>query len=172
MLRFWWFGWFEFEWVLFKIMILIPWYLQIKIYYESRFFSLIDLLRFSFDYLWVGFSKRNHVFWYSYVLIFHDMIFIQFLVFMKCLSHHPITFFLIFLMWWYEYMKYSLICFDEKVMMMNGRMKFDKLIPSWFETFMIWNYACNCFLLWWYMHIMCIMNAQNDEWLVSWSKYW
>ena len=63
--------------------------------YKLRFimnqdFSLIDLLRFSFDYLWVGFSKRNHVFWYSHVLIFHDMIFMQFLVFMKCLSHHLI----------------------------------------------------------------------------------
>ena len=59
-------------------------------------------------------------------------------------------------------MKYSWYYFDAykwKVMIMNGRMKFDKLIPSWFETFMIWNYACNCFLLWWYMNIMCIMNT-------------
>ena len=85
--------------------------------YKLRFimnqdFSLIDLLRFSFDYLWVGFSKRNHVFWYSHVLIFHDMIFMQFLVFMKCLSHHLITS-------WYSLcgdiklcMKYSWYYFD------------------------------------------------------------
>ena len=97
------------------------------------------------------------------------MIFMQFLVFMKCLSHHPITFFLIFLMWWFKLcMKYSWYYFDIykwKVIIMNDRMKFDKLISSWFEIFIIWNYACNCFVLWWYMHheYFIIIHENSDK---------
>ena len=56
----------------------------------------------------------------------------------------PNYFFSIFLKWWYECMRYSWIYFDVckwEVSIMHGRMQCDKLIPWWFEIFMIWNDA-------------------------------
>ena len=96
-----WFWWFKFEMSFIKIMIMIC---QIE---------------------WI----ENEWWFFSWMIVtcipcIHDMIFMQFFVFMKGLSHHPIIFFLVFLMWWYEYMKYSLIYFDVykwKVMIMHDR---------------------------------------------------
>ena len=79
----------------------------------------------------------------------------------------PNYFFSIFLKWWYECMRYSWIYFDVckwEVSIMHGRMQCDKLIPWWFEIFMIWNDAYAFFM-------MCIMNALNDKCLESWLKW-
>ena len=54
-------------WYFLWIVILISRYSIHEILLWIKIFCLIDLLRFSFDYLWGGFSKRNHVFWYSHV---------------------------------------------------------------------------------------------------------
>ncbi len=69
----------------------------------------------------------------------HDMIFMQFFVFMKYLSHHPIISF--------QYSSsddmnaWDIHEFKWEVSIMHGRMQCDKLIPWWFEIFMIWNDA-------------------------------
>ena len=68
-------------------------------------------------------------------------------------------------------MKYSWDYFDAykwKVMIMHGRMQFDKLIPLWFEIFIIWNDACNTYAFYYdnicdVLHMMWIMNALNDK---------
>ena len=80
---------------------------------------------------------------------------------MKCLSHHQLF------SSWYSFfgdikscMKYSWDYFDAykwKVMIMHGRMQFDKLILSWFEIFMIWNDA--------YAFVWCV------SWMLKINKY-
>ena len=107
--------------------------------------SFIKIMILIYQIEWI----ENEWWFFSWMIVtcipcIHDMIFMQFFIFMKYLSHHPIISFSIFLKWWYECMRYSWIYFDVckwEVSIMHGRMQCDKLIPWWFEIFMIWNDA-------------------------------
>lgn len=138
-------------WISFiKIMILVSWnYL--------RFFFKISYL-YSYDFFLIFYLKKRFTIWImsfsiQMVFIFHDMI--SFYLWLICLIMIEIFYTIIF------FPSYFLFTMTKggEVMIIHGRMQFDKLIPSWCEIFMTWNDACNTYDFIMMMHLMYCMSC-------------
>ena len=115
---------------------------------------------------------ENEWWFFSWMIVtcipyIHDMIFMQFFVFMKYLFHHPTN------SSWYSLCDNMNAWNIHKFVMMHAILElfnYDVMYCIWCESWfkMLWVVAkmINVDLM------FCIMNALNDDCLVPWSKYW
>ena len=111
--------------------------------------SFIKIMILIYQIEWI----ENEWWFFSWMIVtcipcIHDMIFMQFFILMKYLSHHPIISFQYSSsddMNAWDIHEFILMYTNEKLWSCMVGYNLTKLIPSWYETFMICNDACNTY---------------------------